>query len=178
LTWRPGGKYFSVAGGGTGEVVANTNYAGLGVRVAASSIGWGVFALRPFPAKTTVGRMRGRTYRDPDYQSDYCVDLGGSLSLEPAAPFRYLNHSCDPNCVLVNVGAWNARRRAVVRQIWVHSRRRIVAGEELTIDYAWPADAAIPCMCGSRKCRGWIVAKDELGQLLSRSPSRTTRQLV
>ncbi len=40
------------------------------------------------------------------------------------------------------------------------------AGEELTIDYGWPAEVAIPCLCGSRHCRGWIVDPDEV-ELLS-----------
>jgi SET domain-containing protein len=35
--------------------------------------------------------------------------------------------------------------------------RPINAGEELLIDYCWPADAAIPCRCGALGCRGWIV---------------------
>ena len=30
----------------------------------------------------------------------------------------------------------------------------------MTIDYAWPADSAIRCQCGSENCRGWIVASD------------------
>ena len=135
------------------------------MRVAESSIGRGVFALRRFGPNETIGRMGGRTFDDPDYGSDYCVDLGEGLSLEPVAPFRYLNHSCQPNCVLVNVGAWNARRRGVERQIWVQSLKRIAVGEELTIDYGWPADAAIPCACGSCRCRGWIVAEDQLDRL-------------
>jgi hypothetical protein len=40
--------------------------------------------------------------------------------------------------------------------------RTIEPGEELTIDYAWPAEAAIPCACGAAGCRCWIVAAEEL----------------
>ena len=47
-------------------------------------------------------------------------------------------------------------------EIWVESTRDILPGEELTIDYSWPADRAAKCLCGSPKCRGWIVDPKEL----------------
>jgi len=47
-------------------------------------------------------------------------------------------------------------------EIWVESTRDILPGEELTIDYAWPADRAAKCLCGSPNCRGWIVDPKEL----------------
>jgi hypothetical protein len=42
-------------------------------------------------------------------------------------------------------------------RLWMQTIRPINAGEELLIDYCWPADAAIPCRCGALGCRGWIV---------------------
>ena len=50
-------------------------------------------------------------------------------------------------------------------EIWVESTRDILPGEELTIDYAWPADRAFKCLCGSPNCRGWIVDPAELDEL-------------
>ena len=50
-------------------------------------------------------------------------------------------------------------------EIWVESTRDILPGEELTIDYAWPADRAVKCLCGSPNCRSWIVGPDELDEL-------------
>lgn len=50
------------------------------------------------------------------------------------------------------------RRGANVR---VEALRTIRKGEEITVDYAWPASWAIPCHCGSKNCRGWIVDKNE-----------------
>jgi len=41
----------------------------------------------------------------------------------------------------------------------------IKQGDELTIDYAWSADAAIPCGCGSKNCRGYVVSEKELSKL-------------
>ena len=42
-------------------------------------------------------------------------------------------------------------------EIWVESIQDIMLDEELTIDYAWPADRAAKCLCGTPQCRGWIV---------------------
>ncbi len=60
--------------------------------------GRGLFAERSFAKNVPVGRVRGIIVDDNRYSSDYCVDAGGSLTLEPGAPFCYLNHSCEPNC--------------------------------------------------------------------------------
>ena len=38
-------------------------------------------------------------------------------------------------------------------------------GEELTIDYGWEAEVAIPCACNSSRCRGWVVADQHVNKL-------------
>jgi hypothetical protein len=50
-------------------------------------------------------------------------------------------------------------------EIWGESLRDIMPGDELTIDYAWPADRAVKCLCGKPQCRGWIVDPAERGHL-------------
>lgn len=73
---------------------------------------------------------------------------GGNIS-------RYINHSCDPNCV-----AWIEGRR-----IWIDADRDIKQGEELTYDYEYDFDPEYTiedlelygCACGSSNCRGTIV---------------------
>ncbi len=134
-----------------------------GIRVAPSRIGTGVYATRGFAAEETVGEVRGRHLDDVGYGSDYCIDLGEGQALEPEPPFRFINHSCDPNCQLVvyDEDAIDPHR------VWVETLRQVTAGEELTIDYAWPAETAIACRCGSPACRGWIVAEEELDELRS-----------
>jgi len=55
----------------------------------------------------------------------------------------------------------------------VTARRKILSGEELTVDYAlwlhnvdWVLD---PCKCGSRLCRGRIAGRDlQLQELQAR----------
>lgn len=88
------------------------------------------------------------------------MDLGNERSLEPTAPFRYLNHSCSPNCELILVQVEYDDGTPSDTEIWVEAGRDIQSGEELTIDYGWPAESAIACDCGSPNCRGWIVAEE------------------
>jgi SET domain len=66
------------------------------------------------------------------------IDLTGQMDLYP---WRFMNHSCDANCVILD--------RAV------YAQRRIDPGDELTFDYnSTEYDMAEPfeCACGSPKC--------------------------
>lgn len=129
------------------------------IDVRKTPVGRGLFAQGSFAAETILGEILGEV-RPSDHYSDYCIDMGGKALLEPDRPFRFLNHSCDPNCQLIQ---WKEQRVDGVKlpRLWVKTLRDITAGEELTIDYAWSADQAIECMCGSPKCRGFVVAADE-----------------
>ncbi len=56
----------------------------------------------------------------------------------------------------------NGRREsAAVRRLFVLAVDTVRPGDQLTIDYAWPAGWAIPCRCGEPACRGWVVAESE-----------------
>lgn len=129
------------------------------LRIGRTPLGRGLFARRRYRPQQVIGVVRGQVIEDPDYASDYCIELGEGRCLEPAAPFRYLNHSCEPNCELF---FWETDQAAPLDRLWLQALRPIEPGEELTIDYAWPADAAIPCDCGAAGCRGWIVLTEEL----------------
>ena len=142
------------------------------VRIGRTPVGKGVFARKRYPATTIIGEILGDMIEDPDYGSRYCMDIGGGWVLEPHAPFRYVNHSCEPNCEfdyfdLVPAGASQSRR-----QVFLVALREIKPGEELTIDYNWPADVAIPCRCAEPTCRGWIVAPDQLATVTARNAGR------
>jgi len=137
------------------------------VRIGRTSLGRGVFARRRFRLEQVIGVVRGRVVNDPDYGSDYCIELGEGRGLEPAAPFRYLNHSCEPNCELFSR---ETNEAAIPDRLWLQALRSIEPGEELTIDYAWPAEEAIPCGCSAVGCRGWIVAAEQQ-DLLDRAKS-------
>ncbi len=214
-----------------------------GVQVGRTSYGLGLFAFAYIPKGTPMGRVPGRLVHDPDYGSDYCISAGEGSVLEPGAPFCYLNHSCEPNCQLMQYvrddkdkaeenlevgeiseddmdfmdddeeewdadwndeedecyfgdGAANAECDECAEEvgqdeeaelafeeplfeddadaeIWVESTRDIFPGDELTIDYAWPADRAARCLCGSPNCRGWIVDPAELGLLQTDTAPQT-----
>ena len=138
----------------------------LGLDVQETNIGLGVFATAPFGRDREVGVMVGEIIADPDYSDDYCVDLEDAVMI-PIAPFRYLNHCCEPNCELL-------LDQDEPNQLSVLTLRKIRPGEQLTIDYGWPAENAIACECGSTACRGWVTAEAEL-QRLSRRLKRGRR---
>lgn len=125
-----------------------------GLCIAETKYGLGVFATDTFEVEDLVGRVEGKIFDDPDYGGDYCMDLGGNLTMEPGPPFRFLNHCCTPNCQIVHFEEEN--------ELWIEVVRDIEPGEQLTIDYSWPASDAIPCECDSPECRGWIVDADEV----------------
>jgi SET domain-containing protein len=61
-----------------------------------------------------------------------------------------INHCCDPNL----------KTQRIRGHIFYFSRRRIRPGEELTVDYRFPAKAErAVCCCGSPKCRGTMNQK-------------------
>jgi hypothetical protein len=125
------------------------------LRIAETHVGQGVFARRRIASGTVLGEIRGTILDDHPEDSSYVMELPGGRLLDPAPPFRFVNHSCDPNCELFY---WEAEPgQTEEERLWMQTIRPIEAGEELLIDYCWPADAAIPCRCGALGCRGWIV---------------------
>ncbi|KAG7353333.1 nuclear protein SET [Nitzschia inconspicua] len=86
----------------------------------------------------------------------YIMALTGDVYLDArkkGGVARYINHSCNPNCV---VERWKVRgilRAAVV------ARRDIPAGTELSFDYQWERKrgrAPTKCYCGDPNCRGTL----------------------
>ncbi|KAL6702606.1 hypothetical protein ACN47E_001306 [Coniothyrium glycines] len=79
-------------------------------------------------------------------------------------PSKFMNHSCDPNCRQFTV-SYN-KHDAKVYDIAFFACRAIPAGEELTFDYLdkeeveetvrQPGPDAVPCLCGTARCRRWL----------------------
>jgi SET domain-containing protein len=73
---------------------------------------------------------------------------------------RYINHSCDGNCK-----AYEEENG----EVWIYARKNVKAGAELAYDYGltFPfkltkkAKAAFACRCGSKKCRGTMLASGQ-----------------
>lgn len=141
------------------------------VRVGASAIGQGVFAARQFRRGQTIGRIEGTVLHSLDEITPYCIELDEIRSLEPAEPFRFLNHRCEPNC---EVYSWDEDGER--DYLYLMALRTIRPGEELTIDYSWPDYAAIRCKCGADNCRGWVVDPQQLDNVLRREKARRDRR--
>ena len=130
------------------------------VRVGETHVGRGVFARRRLKADIVLGEIHGETLDDHPEDSSYVMELPSCRLLEPAPPLRFMNHSCDPNC---EIFYWEAEPGTEQEdRLWLQTIRAIEPGEEILIDYCWPADAAIPCRCGAAGCRGWICDPAEL----------------
>ena len=73
---------------------------------------------------------------------------------------RFINHSCDSNIQSFNLsGSFESQ---TLHKIGLFASRKILKGEELTMDYQWDKnELAIPkdikCLCNSEKCRGFLM---------------------
>jgi len=101
------------------------------------------------------GRIIGRDALDalPEAIRRHTVQIEEELflaSTSPEEPPDFINHSCEPNAGLDG-------------QIAIVALRRILPGEEVTIDYAMcdgsPYDE-FDCACGSSLCRGKVTGDD------------------
>ena len=139
------------------------------IRIEDTPIGKGVFAERQLGEDVVLGEIFGEILDEHPEDSSYCMELESGRLLEPEPPLRFVNHSCEPNCELFY---WvdEESDEPVEDRLWLQTLRTIQPGEQLTIDYCWPADAAIRCRCDTRKCRGWIVDPDEFDQLPTSQP--------
>ena len=135
------------------------------VRVEETHIGKAVFSVRGYPATAVIGEIQGRLSDDSSEDDEYTFEFGDGLNLHPAAPFRFLNHSCNPNCEFDIFDQPATDQQPPTRGLYLIAIRIIQPGEPLTIDYNWPASCAIRCECRERNCRGWVVAKSELADV-------------
>jgi uncharacterized protein len=127
---------------------------------------FGVFALKTIPRGHKVIEYTGerlsqeqatdrqrRARRSNGPRIDTLFRLNRYWSVDGAvggSGAELINHCCDPNL----------RARRIRDHLFYFTRRRIRPGEELTVDYRFPAKAerAI-CRCDSPKCRGTINRK-------------------
>lgn len=134
------------------------------VRVGRTSVGKGIFSRRRYPESAVIGEIKGEVIDDPDYGSEHCFDIGDGQVLEPHAPFRFVNHCCQPNCEFDYTKVESTAGAPKRKHIYLLALRQIKPGEELTIDYNWSIAAAIPCRCQAASCRGWIVEESQLSE--------------
>ena len=136
-----------------------------GLEVVRSAIhGYGVVARRDFAPGEIIAWVDGVLYREKEIPDDtYALWVEEGWYLDMVDQTRWINHSCDPNGEIEADldGAGGAWARIV-------ALKPIRAGHEITYDYAFPAEFAEPCRCGTLACRRWIVDADELPRLGAR----------
>jgi SET domain-containing protein len=125
-----------------------------------------MFAAAPIAAGEIVAVAGGVVMTEEEFQAYRATvtrwnatQIGEALHLvdliqAPDASSGSINHSCDSNLWLKD-------------EVTLVARRDIVAGEELTLDYAlttiessWTLDQ--PCHCGSSLCRQAVTGNDWL----------------
>ena len=142
------------------------------IRVGRSTIeGRGVFAKRKIAKGARIIEYKGKRRPTPDFVPEgengevapvYVFALREGVVIDPEIggnDARFVNHSCEPNCEVLTF-----EDRA-----YVYASREIARGEELTFDYqlgkasgaaSSNADAKkYACHCGSKKCRGTMLAR-------------------
>ncbi|GAV77697.1 SET domain-containing protein [Cephalotus follicularis] len=73
---------------------------------------------------------------------------------------RFLNHSCDPNCVLEK---WQVDGET---RVGVFAARSIKVGEQLTYDYRFVQfGPEVKCYCGTPNCQGYLGTKKKVSNL-------------
>jgi SET domain-containing protein len=132
--------------------------------------GKGVYALQPIARGERIVEYTGQliTWKealrrhphdpdDPNHTFYFHIDDGrvidGKYGRNAA---KWINHSCQPNCETAEIDG----------RVYIKARRAIKPGEELNYDYALVLDGRhtakikkeFECRCGSRKCRGTLLA--------------------
>ena len=111
--------------------------------------GRGLFTRRAFQRGELVFSMLGerRVYRsrtaEDAHRYENWLSIGPDLFLDPAEPFVFANHSCEPNL-------------GTSGELDFIALRPIAPGEELTFDYSLASDErpwTMACACGVPGCR-------------------------
>ena len=139
-------------------------------RIAHGAKGTSLVAAQDIAAGTTVTIFAGPLVpfaAIPEAEIRHVLWFDAERWMIPEAPARYMNHSCEPNCLLRD-------RPGDPDRCDVVALRAIVAGEELTISYDlvdaeewfahrddpaygfWHPSWSFDCLCGSPRCRGRI----------------------
>jgi hypothetical protein len=125
----------------------------------ASGKGYGTIVSEPISAGEVVAAFGGRCVTRLEFdllpisqqvrsvQIDEDLYMAGAPEPEPA---DFINHSCDPNCVLTG-------------SVVLVAARHIAVGDELGYDYATTDGSdydEFECSCGAAACRGKISGHD------------------
>ena len=129
------------------------------IRIGTSRIaGQGLFAAQDIKKGTTIIEYTGEKISKKESRqrlargNAYIFELNDRWDIDGEAlnnTARYINHSCDPNCVV----------EKTTRALWIVALRNIKSGEELSYNYGYDAKKYI-CTCGANNCCGYILDQD------------------
>ncbi len=120
------------------------------LRIGRASSGLGLYATSEIPKGACVIEYVGRPIsaaEERTSRSKYLFEINSRKTIDGAPRWnkaRYINHSCRPNCEPnIHKG-----------RVFIHTRRRIRAGEELNYDYGKNYfDEYLKGHCRCAKCR-------------------------
>ena len=116
-----------------------------------SATGLGLFASEPIPAGRRIIEYTGPLVSNEEVErrktGKYFFGVNSKWSIDGSPrgnTARYINHSCRPNAEAIVSG----------RRVWIWSKRKIRAGEEITYDYGreYFDDHIRPAGCRCAKC--------------------------
>ena len=115
-----------------------------------TATGLGLFVVEHIPARKRMIEYTGLLISTAEVEMRrgkyfFGINTRWSIDGSPRSnTARYINHSCVPNAESFVSG----------RRVWVWSRKRIQAGEEITIDYgqAYFDDYILPVGCKCERC--------------------------
>lgn len=118
--------------------IATSKIAGMGIMIGEDvKKGDSIFTVKG-PVKFKVNQSKKDALANPNW-----VGISENEWIDPIRPYKFLNHSCDPNS-------------GIKGKVTLAALRNIKEGEEITIDYSiiegderWE----MPCACGAKKCR-------------------------
>src|SRR5215813_5519170 len=137
------------------------------VRVVRNPKGAALIATRHLPAGAHVATFEGPFVAFDQIPLDeirHVLWFDTDRWMIPRAPARFINHSCDPNCILRD-------RPGDPDRCDIVTQRRVQAGEELSISYDlvdaeewsahrdhpayafWHPSWSFDCACGAATCR-------------------------
>ncbi|KAJ2479056.1 histone methyltransferase set1 [Coemansia sp. RSA 2320] len=104
--------------------------------------------------RASLADLREEQYEREGIGSSYLFRVDDEIVIDATKcgnVARFVNHSCEPNCIAKTIVADGTKR------IVIYASHDIQVGEEVTYDYKFPAeDVKIPCLCGSANCRGYL----------------------
>jgi SET domain-containing protein len=149
----------------------STRHSGRRIQVRRSGVhGKGVYALAPLARAEVIIEYKGEVItwkealrrhphdpKDPNHTFFFHIDDSNVIDATfRGNSARWINHACEPNCEADEVDG----------RVFIKALRKIRPGEELFYDYGLMLDERqtpkvkkqFECRCGSRRCRGTMLA--------------------